>query len=1012
MAVVAPLPPLKKACVPRPEVLSGQIRDELFMASLSDVRRGKAHPIYQDPKLFFANTYPTKRAISFLREVMGRLAGADPTASPLFRLDTPFGGGKTHTLIALYHLATWRPVAPEVLGRLQLDPSLVPPEPLQVVGVTCDQDLDPANGVEKRGVRIHHLWGEIAFQLGGPEGYRLVEESDRRGQAPGPHFLERLIGDRPVLLLIDEPAPYMRAMGPAAGQLPVFLKVLADWIASSPRAVLVLTLAWDPERRTARGDAFAAENQELAEALERAFRETQSVVSRQAKVVTPAQATDIAPILRQRLFQQVDEWAAAAVAEAYFDALRRARDRGYPLPAAVVQASYHKRLRSSYPFHPSLIEVLDGKLATIPNFQRTRGALRLLAKAIRRLWATTADQDLLVHPFSVDLADPDIVDELTGRLDKAAFRSVVAYDIARPDGEAHAQAVDRERFAGHPPYAGRVANTVFLHSLTEPPARGVDLDELLAATLTPEDDPAHLQKALEYLLNEAWHLDFEGRRYAFRTEPSLNKVVLDETEATPLHDARSEVERRIRQLWRDAGLRVVTFPTEPADVEDEARGRLVVLHWDTASFREAEGAVPDRVRELWEYAGVQRGYRRFRNTIFFLVADADCRERMVSQARRYLALDRLLRDPRRLEEYRLSREHRQRLDEWRREANLNVRVAITSAYCHLFYPVGEADSPYRPFAHERLHIEDQGDTRANHTETLLRRLRELNKVKSAEDAPMAPALVRRDAFSKDEGMVTLQSLFERFAERVRLPLLLEPTYLKEVVRLGIRNRVWLYCDLAANLAYDSDQDLPDIVIDARHAVALPSEVEARGIPIYRREPPPRERPKAADEAVTPRGLGPVALGRLEAHGDPGLALAELEARARDARWPALGQIEVFWQGTGADTQARLSALRNVLGHLARATAAVEVELSAAFPDGGQWETQFSGPAGRYRSLAPTLEAQAGEASQAHVNITLRLTFPSGLAVGGPDYRDLREVLDLAGLGRIRLTASRHEGGGQ
>ncbi len=267
MAVVARLLPLKEACVPRPAVISGEIRDELFVASLSDVMRGRAHRIYQDPTLFFANTYPTERAISFLREVMGRLAGADPTASSLFRLDTPFGGGKTHTLIALYHLATWRPVAPEVLGRLQLDPGLVPAEPIQVVGVTCDQDLDPANGVEKDGVRIRHLWGEIAFQLGGAEGYRLVEESDRQGQAPGPQFLERLIGDRPVLLLIDEPAVYMRRMG-AAGQLPVFLKVLADWAASSPRAVVVLTLAWDPERRTATGDAFAAENQELAAALE------------------------------------------------------------------------------------------------------------------------------------------------------------------------------------------------------------------------------------------------------------------------------------------------------------------------------------------------------------------------------------------------------------------------------------------------------------------------------------------------------------------------------------------------------------------------------------------------------------------------------------------------------------------------------------------------------------------------------------------------------------------------
>lgn len=995
------LPSLKEACVPRAEVLSGEIRDELFVASLSDVMRGRAHPIYQDPALFFANTYPTGRAISFLGEVMGRLAGADTTASSLFRLDTPFGGGKTHTLIALYHLATWRPVAPDVLDRLQLDPALVPPEPLRVVGVTCDQDLDPANGVEKSGVRVRHLWGEIAFQLGGPEGYRLVEESDRQGLAPGPQFLGRLIGDQPVLLLIDEPAAYMRAMGPAGRQLPVFLKTLADWVSSSSRAVVVLTLAWDPQRQAASGDAFAAENQELVEALERTFREMQSVISRPARVVTPAQAADIAPILRQRLFQQVDEPAAAAVAEAYFAALRQAHDKGCPLQAAAVQASYRERLRNSYPFHPSLIEVLDGKLATIPNFHRTRGALRLLTKVIRRLWATTAAQELLIHPFSVDLADPDIVDELTGRLDRAAFRSVVAYDIALPDGEGHAQAIDRERFPGHPAYATRMATTVLLHSLTEPPARGIDLDELLAATITPDDDPAHLQKALDYLLDEAWHLDREGGRYAFRTEPSLNKIVQDETEAILLHDARSEVERRIKQLWRDAGLRVVTFPSEPADLEDNTRGRLVVLHWDTAAFREGNGAAPDKVRELWEYAGVQRGYRRFRNTLFFLVADADRRQRMVSQARRYLALERLLRDSRRLEEYRLSPEHRQRLEEWRREANLNVRVAITSAYCHLFYPVGDADSPYTPFAHERLHIEDQGDTKTNHTETVLRRLRELDKVKSADDAPMAPALVRRHAFGRDEGMVTLQALFERFAERVRLPLLLEPTYLKDVVRLGIRQKEWLYCELDRNLAYDDDRELPDIVMDHQHALILTAEeAKARGIRIDRpeksSEKPPPEKPPEEEPPPPPR--------QLEAAGDPGRALADLQAAAGDARWPVLGRLRLFWQGEGVDTQARLAALRAILGHLAHASATVDVALSVKFPDGDEWEASFRGSAQRYRSLAPTLEAQAGQAQEAYVNVALGIEFPGGLAVDGPDYRDLREVLNLVSLGHIRITA--------
>jgi len=135
-----------------------------------------------------------------------------------------------------------------------------------------------------------------------------------------------------------------------------------------------------------------------------------------------------------------------------------------------------------------------------------------------------------------------------------------------------------------------------------------------------------------------------GRRYFFRTEPSLVKVVRDEANAVPLHHARAEVERRIKQVWRDAGLKVEPFPGEPADLEDQPKGRLVVHHWDTATFKAGDKSAPEKVRELWEYAGQQRGYRRFRNTLFFL------------------------------------REQRRRLDGWRKEADLELRVAITRAY--------------------------------------------------------------------------------------------------------------------------------------------------------------------------------------------------------------------------------------------------------------------------------------------------------------------------------------------
>jgi hypothetical protein len=975
-------------CVPRQELLTGELRDEMFAARLNDVVLGKAHPIYQDPEQFFPNTHPTARVRSFLKEVMGRLSGTDATASALFRLDTPFGGGKTHTLIALYHLMTSRLSQP-ALKRLGLSPGVLSPGQVKVIAVVGD-DLDPANGVEKDGIRVHHLWGELAFQLGGHQGYALVERSDKQGQAPGPQFLDRLIGSQATLILVDEPALYMRKMGPLANQLPAFLKTLAEWVTTSgSRTVLVFTLA---------ADAFAREAQELREALERSFQEATAVTTRPAKVVTPAQAEDIAPILRQRLFQRVDMDAAGVAGQAYFDCFRRLQQHGAPLPVAATQASYKEAIQKAYPFHPALIEVLDGKLATIPNFQKTRGALRLLARVVRRLWELRPADCVLIHPFSLDLADPDLVDEVTGRLDRPAFRSVVSYDIARADGQAHAQTVDRERFSGHPPYTQRVATLVFLHSLPEPPARGVDLDELLAATVTPDSDPAHLQKALQYLLDEAYHLDFEGNRYFFRTEPSLNKIVIDETQAVPLHEARAEVERRIKQLWRDAGLEVQLFPNEPADLPDEAKGRLVLLHWDTAGFLPGDKAAPERIRELWEYAGAQRGFRRFRNTVFFLVADADRRERMLNQARRWLALDRLLRDTRKLDEYKLGKEHRQRLEEWRKEANLQARLGITRAYCHLFYPVGEIDSPYRPFAHQTLQIEDQGEPRANHTETVLRVLRELNKVKSADDAPLSPALVKRDAFAKDEASLVLQALFERFAERVRLPLLLEPTYLKEIVRLGIRGKVWLYYDRAANLAYDTDADLPDLLVDEQHEVITPEEAKARGIPIYRKEKPP---PKPGEEEGP---KPPPIVKEAKAEGEPRRALADLAALARDAGWKSLASLQLLWQADGQDAQARLGAIRTILGQVPGAKVSLDVSLACQFPDAAEWSTSFKGPVGHYLSLASPIENLVGQAQDAHATVTLLLEFAKGLAVGGPEYQDLRDALDLANLGRTGFTA--------
>ena len=202
-----------------------------------------------------------------------------------------------------------------------VEPGILPSRVVKVVTIVGG-DLEPADGVTYGDLLIRHMWGEIAYQLGGEEGYRLVQNAEDQGIAPGPHFLDELVGDDPVLFLIDEPAEYMRRLGSSAGQLPAFLKTLSD-VGDRSRPVpgaLVLTLAWNPESVEGQSDAFSQETAELVTSLDQTFREIQSVVSRPARVVTPSERHDIEPILRQRLFYSVDMTAAAPTAEAYLAA--------------------------------------------------------------------------------------------------------------------------------------------------------------------------------------------------------------------------------------------------------------------------------------------------------------------------------------------------------------------------------------------------------------------------------------------------------------------------------------------------------------------------------------------------------------------------------------------------------------------------------------------------------------------------------------------------------------------
>ena len=432
--------------------------------------------------------------------------------------------------------------------------------------------------------------------------------------------------------------------------------------------VVVLTLA-------DAGDAFAKETAQLREQLAEARR----ISARQERVITPTGETEIAAIVRHRLFSHIDETVAREAVRFYADAYRPWSEQNVALPQRALRAEYAQEIADDYPFHPELLNTLNRKVSTIPNFQKTRGALRLLALVVRQLWEQRPADTWLIHPHHVSLVVPAIVEDLTSRLERPAFKQVIEADIASPKkgSPAHAQILDRAWVdAGKAPYTRHVATAVFLHSLTQGIASGVDPADLLLAVLAPGDEPLLVHKAAELLYDKGWFFEWDGHRYRFKTEPSLNKIVTDEMGMVGRTKAKKELDSRIRQVWKSGIFKAEYFRQEAGEVDDDAGlPKLVVLHYDAATATAAEPIPPELVRKIADYAGTLEAYRRFRNNLVFLVADDERVDEMVQTAQRYLAIARITGDAERMAEF--TAEQRTKLKKMGEAAELDVRVAIT-----------------------------------------------------------------------------------------------------------------------------------------------------------------------------------------------------------------------------------------------------------------------------------------------------------------------------------------------
>src|SRR5262245_35298650 len=407
------LKPWRQVVTPHADIRQGKFDPSTFAADLGTVLAGGGAVDYRDAVTFFGKTYLTAGLSRLLMDVLQRLGGSGK-AEAVIQLQTAFGGGKTHTLLALYHLFK----KPAEVGKL--------PQVKELVNAAGVKDIPSVSVACLVGTALNvsgrTFWGEMAYQLGGEKLYAEVAKDDARRIAPGTTLLGALLNKAgPCLILLDEILVYLVKAGGVKvgdstlrGNTLTFLQELSIAVANCPHAVMVATLT------SQLAEFFEEGGEWVYESLEK-------VLGRVEKVRQTVEGTEIYEVIRRRLFEGLgDPEQHKAAATAYWDMYKKL---GEDVPSPCREPGYRDRIIKACPFHPELIHVLYERWGTIPEFQRTRGVLRLLADVIAHLYQAK-DNEALIQSGSVNLGASAVRGELVKHTGSASvYISVIDSDI-------------------------------------------------------------------------------------------------------------------------------------------------------------------------------------------------------------------------------------------------------------------------------------------------------------------------------------------------------------------------------------------------------------------------------------------------------------------------------------------------------------------------------------------------------------------------------------------------------
>ncbi len=771
------LKPWREVAVPHEDVLKGTFQQAEFAADLSRVHDGTATAEYQNPALFFQRTFITEGMRLLLDSVVKRLSGK--SGDPVIQLQTAFGGGKTHTMLAVYHLASGEAQASDLPGvPAILDAAGVTELPRARIAVLDGNKSAPNQATVRDGQAIRTLWGDLAWQLGKAEGYALVADADASGTSPGKAVLETLLSRyAPCVILVDELVAYVRQFeegksltGGSFDSNLSFIQALTEALKAVPTAVLLASLPEsDKEAGSQRGVKALA-------SLSHYFGRIQALWK-------PVGTEEAFEIVRRRLFTSInDKLAAESVCRSFADFYIANSD---DFPRETQESRYFDRLLHAYPIHPEVFDRLYEDWSSLDNFQRTRGVLKLMAKVIHRLWQDN-DKDPLIMPGSFPLQDADTRNEVIYYLPQG-WDPVVERDVDGDRAET-TEIENRDTRLGSVQACRRSARTIFLGSAPSTASqmvRGIELERVTLGVAQPGQQVGIYKDALRRLGDRLHYLNSANNRFWFDTRPNLRREMEERKRRfQDKEDVFPAIRDRVQRSFASGVFGGTHVFTASGDIPDDWQLRLVVLPPDAAFTRSGQSLAIDRATEILKYRGEQPRFKQ--NRLIFLAADYDSVSRLKDQVRSTLAWQSIVSD---IKDMKLNLDQFQARQAGKslEDANEALRRMIRETYKWMVAPMQEV-RPGKGLSEIQWEHFQVNPSAQNLSQEIERVLKE-NELLITEWAPIHLTNVLKNWFWKEEAKETSAlNVWQQSCQQLYLPRLKDDTVFQHTLAVGAESR--------------------------------------------------------------------------------------------------------------------------------------------------------------------------------------------------------------------------------